>query len=93
MKYTVEEIYRTEGVPEFTFVKPPNFNELLVDFRNQSKPVIVEGQSGSGKTTAAKKLSSWFKKMEPLSLTYQLERKLTSRTFVELLIPMPVECS
>ena len=56
MKYPVEEVFRTEGVPEFTFVRPPNFGELLVDIRNRGKPVIVEGQSGTGKTTTVKKI-------------------------------------
>lgn len=56
MKYLVEEIFKTEGVPEFTFVKPPNYNEILVDMRSPGKPVIVEGQSGTGKTTIAKKI-------------------------------------
>lgn len=56
MTYLLEEVFRTEGVPEFTFVRPPNFGELLVDIRNPGKPVIVEGQSGTGKTTAVKKI-------------------------------------
>ena len=56
MTYPVEEVFRTEGVPEFTFVKPPNFNEILVDIRNEGKPTIIEGQSGTGKTTVAKKI-------------------------------------
>lgn len=56
MNYLLEEVFRTEGVPEFTFVRPPNFGELLVDIRNPGKPVIVEGQSGTGKTTAVKKV-------------------------------------
>ena len=56
MKYRVEEVFRTEGVPEFTFVKPPNYNEILVDIRNEGKPTIIEGQSGTGKTTVAKKI-------------------------------------
>jgi hypothetical protein len=56
MKYRVEEVFRTEGVPEFTFVKPPNYNEVLVDIRNAGKPTIIEGQSGTGKTTVAKKI-------------------------------------
>lgn len=56
MKSLLEEVFRTEGVPEFTFVRPPNFGELLVDIRNPGKPVIVEGQSGTGKTTAVKKI-------------------------------------
>lgn len=56
MQYRVEEVFRTEGVPEFTFVKPPNYNEILVDIRNEGKPTIVEGQSGTGKTTVTKKI-------------------------------------
>lgn len=56
MLYPVEEVFRTEGVPEFTFVKPPNYNEILVDIRNDGKPTIIEGQSGTGKTTVAKKI-------------------------------------
>lgn len=56
MIYPLEEVFRTEGVPEFTFVRPPNFGELLVDIRNPGKPVIVEGQSGTGKTTTVKKI-------------------------------------
>lgn len=56
MKYPVEEVFRTEGVPEFTFVKPPNYNEILVDIRNEGKPTIIEGQSGTGKTTVARKI-------------------------------------
>ena len=56
MQYPVEEVFRTEGVPEFTFVKPPNFNEILVDIRNEGKPTIIEGQSGTGKTAVAKKI-------------------------------------
>lgn len=43
-------------MPAFTFVNPPNFNELLVDIRNPGKPVIIEGQSGTGKTTTARKI-------------------------------------
>lgn len=56
MKFVLEDVFRTEGVPEFTFVRPPNFGEILVDIRNPGKPVIVEGQSGTGKTTTVKKI-------------------------------------
>jgi hypothetical protein len=55
MKRLVEEVFVTEGFPEFTFVKPPNFNEILLDIRHPGKPVIVEGQSGTGKTTSVRK--------------------------------------
>lgn len=56
MKRLVEEVFVTEGVPQFTFVTPPNFTEILLDIRRPGKPVIIEGQSGTGKTTCVKKI-------------------------------------
>jgi len=56
MKQLIEEVFVTEGLPKFTFVKPPNFNEILLDVRHPGKPVIVEGQSGTGKTTCVRKV-------------------------------------
>jgi ABC-type bacteriocin/lantibiotic exporter with double-glycine peptidase domain len=56
----LEEVFVTEGVPEFTFVPPPNYNDILLDVRRPGKPVIIEGQSGTGKTTSIKKiLQGW----------------------------------
>ena len=52
----VEDVFVTEGVPQFTFVAPPNFNEILLDIRHPGKPVIIEGQSGTGKTTCVRKV-------------------------------------
>ncbi len=56
MKILLEKVFVTEGIPQFTFVKPPNFNEILLDIRRKGKPVIIEGQSGTGKTTTAKRI-------------------------------------
>ncbi|WP_345973010.1 TIR domain-containing protein [Sulfurimonas diazotrophicus] len=56
MQQLVEEVFVTEGIPKFTFVKPPNFNEILLDIRHPGKPVIIEGQSGTGKTTCVRKI-------------------------------------
>jgi hypothetical protein len=35
-------------------VRPPNYNEILVDVRHSHKPVILEGQSGTGKTSCVR---------------------------------------
>ncbi len=56
MTQKIENVFVTEGVPEFTFVPPPNYNDILIDIRRPQKPVIIEGQSGSGKTTCVKKI-------------------------------------
>lgn len=56
MKRNTENVFVTEGVPQYTFVPPPNYNEILLDIRRRGKPVIVEGQSGTGKTTCVKKI-------------------------------------
>jgi hypothetical protein len=54
VKLTLEEVFRTEGLPEFTFVAPPNYNEILLNVRQSHKPVILEGQSGTGKTSCVR---------------------------------------
>ena len=41
-KLLLEEVFVTEGVPEFTLVHPPNYNEILLDIRRDGKPVILE---------------------------------------------------
>ena len=37
MKTLLEEIFVTEGIPQYTFVKPPNYNEILLDVRKKGK--------------------------------------------------------
>lgn len=55
-KLRLEEVFVTEGVPEFTFVPPPNYNDILLDMRRPGKPVVIEGQSGTGKTTCVRRV-------------------------------------
>lgn len=57
-KLLLEEVFVTEGVPEFTFVPPPNYNDILLDIRRAGKPVVIEGQSGTGKTTCVRRVIS-----------------------------------
>lgn len=69
MKRFVEEVFVTEGLPRVTFVKPPNFNEILLDIRHPGKPVIVEGQSGTGKTSCVRKILEQLSGLAPEYLT------------------------
>jgi hypothetical protein len=48
----LEEVFKLSGVPTFTFVKPLEYNKLLVALRTPGRGVIVEGPSGIGKSTA-----------------------------------------
>ena len=52
----VEDVFVTEGVPLETFVEPPNFGQILIAIRRKGKPVIIEGASGTGKTSTIKKI-------------------------------------
>lgn len=69
MNQLVEDVFVTEGLPQFTFVRPPNFNDILVDIRHPGKPVVVEGQSGTGKTTCVRKALEQLGGMAPEYLT------------------------
>ena len=72
MSFRLEDVFVTEGVPQFTFVPPPNFNEVFLDIRKPTKPVIIEGQSGTGKTTCV------LKALERLGIGFSVT-KLTPR--------------
>src|SRR5439155_3720883 len=74
MKRLVEEVFVTEGVPQFTFVAPPNFTEILLDIRRPGKPVVIEGQSGTGKTTCVKKILERLGEGASASTTYLTAR-------------------
>jgi hypothetical protein len=71
----LEEVFVTEGVPLYTFVKPPNYNDILLDIRKAGKPVIIEGQSGTGKTTTVKKILEQL--AQNVEITYLSSRKAT----------------
>jgi hypothetical protein len=68
----LEEVYKSSGVPTYTFVKPVEYQKLFVSLRTPGRGLVVEGPSGIGKTT------SIYKALEELG---QLEKvlKLTAR--------------
>lgn len=51
----LEEVFKEYGVPDYTFVKPREYNRILVNLRSQGKSMVIEGPSGIGKTCCLKK--------------------------------------
>jgi hypothetical protein len=51
----LEEVFKTSGMPTFTFVKPIEYDRLIVGLRTAGRGLVVEGPSGIGKTTSVLK--------------------------------------
>jgi len=51
-KPLLEEVFKTSGVPTYTFVEPKEYVDLLLNLRSPGRGLVVEGPSGIGKTTA-----------------------------------------
>ena len=47
----VEEVFKTNGIPTFTFVEPSRYATLNVSLRTAGRGLILEGPSGIGKST------------------------------------------
>ena len=52
MVIKLEQVFKVSGVPETTFVEPSAYGELQVALRTPGRPVVIEGPSGIGKSTA-----------------------------------------
>jgi hypothetical protein len=51
----LEEVFKTSGVPTYTFVKPDEYDRLIVALRTPGRGLVIEGPSGIGKTTSVLK--------------------------------------
>jgi hypothetical protein len=54
-KKKLEDVFKIGGIPTHTFVKPLEYQKLLVALRTPGRGVVIEGPSGIGKTTAVVK--------------------------------------
>jgi hypothetical protein len=48
----VEEVFKLNGIPTYTFVEPLEYDSLVVALRTPGRGVVIEGPSAIGKTTA-----------------------------------------
>lgn len=52
---SINDIFRLDGPPSVTFVRPARFDELELELRTMGTGLIVEGPSRTGKSTAIRK--------------------------------------
>jgi len=48
----LEDVFKTSGLPTFTFVQPIRYPDILLSLRTPGRCLVIEGPSGIGKTTA-----------------------------------------
>ena len=73
MKKTVEEVFKINGIPTHTFVRPLEYAQLKVSLRTAGRGVVIEGPSGIGKTTAVTRA------LDDLGLTAEVTRMSARR--------------
>lgn len=78
------EVFVTEGFPHLTYVEPLNYYEILIDVKSKKKPVIIEGQTGTGKTSTILKILSDIK--EEIHFEYLSARNIDETTKINQLI-------
>jgi hypothetical protein len=83
MPIFLQDVFKKSGVPTYTFVRPSEFNNIIVALRTHGRGLIIEGPSGIGKTTCIEKA------LEELRLNKNVcklsARKKDDREFIETL--------
>lgn len=55
-KKKLEDVFKTVGLPPYTYVKPAYYGEVRADITQPGKHLLIEGPSGIGKTCVAFKV-------------------------------------
>lgn len=55
MSVNLQDVFVRNGVPTHTFVEPMDFDGMIINLKTPGRPMVVEGPSGIGKTTAIMK--------------------------------------
>lgn len=55
-KKKLEDVFKTVGLPPYTYVKPSYYGEVRADISQQGKHLLIEGPSGVGKTCVVYKV-------------------------------------
>jgi MoxR-like ATPase len=52
----LEDVFKTVGLPPYTYVKPAYFGEVKSDILSAGRHLLIEGPSGIGKTCVVYKV-------------------------------------
>src|SRR4030095_132359 len=55
-KKRLEDVFKTVGLPPYTYIKPSYYGEVRGDIVQSGKHLLIEGPSGIGKTCVAFKV-------------------------------------
>lgn len=55
-KTSLAEVFKTVGLPHYTYVKPSYYGEIRADIEQPGKHLLIEGPSGIGKTCVVYKV-------------------------------------
>jgi Cdc6-like AAA superfamily ATPase len=55
-KKKLADVFKTVGLPPYTYVKPAYYGEVRADITQPGKHLLIEGPSGIGKTCVAFKV-------------------------------------
>ena len=56
VRTALEDVFKTVGLPPYTYVKPAYFGEVKADIRAAGRHLLIEGPSGIGKTCVVYKV-------------------------------------
>lgn len=56
LKKTLSEVFKTVGLPPYTYVKPSYYGEVRSDIEQPGRHLLIEGPSGIGKTCVVYKV-------------------------------------
>src|SRR5439155_19924802 len=55
-KKRLVDVFKTVGLPPYTYVKPSHYGEVRADVEQPGKHILIEGPSGTGKTCVVYKV-------------------------------------
>lgn len=98
VKKKLGEVFKTVGLPPYTYVKPPYFGEVRADIEQPGKHLLIEGPSGIGKTCVIYKVFEELKWEPNKDYVYVSCRDSNANQRIELFLKktesnMTMDCS